>query len=385
MHRRDVLKTVGLMLLPVGSLGLALAAAPDARYRTVLVLVELKGGNDGLNTLVPYADAAYLRLRPRLAVPRDEVIQLDERVGLHPALEALHPLWQAQELAIVQGVGYPEPNLSHFRSIEIWDTASAAQEYLTEGWLTRLLRVNPAPRTFAADGVVVGSPELGPLAGGGIRAIALANTEQFLRQARLAEDAGSRPANGALAHLLRVERDILRAADGLGGGVVRSEFPRGAFGNALRTAAQVIAGKAGVAVVRVTHGGYDTHSNQPATHRRLLAELAEGLVAFRAAMREIGRWDDTVLMTYSEFGRRAQENGSLGTDHGTANVHFVLGGRVRGGLYGRLPSLTRLEGGNLVHTVDFRSLYATVIERVWGLDSRPVLGARFAPLDLLRA
>jgi uncharacterized protein (DUF1501 family) len=385
MQRRDFLKAVGLVPLAAGLPNLAFAAAPGGNYRNLLVLIELKGGNDGLNTVVPYADPAYYDLRPRLGIPREQVIQLDSQVGLHPALQPLMSLWQARELAVVQGVGYPDPNLSHFRSIEIWDTASRSNEYLSEGWLTRAFQANPVPRSFAADGVVLGSQDLGPLAGTGARALALANTEQFLRQARLADDATTTSSNPALAHILKVEDDIVQAAAGLASNqLLRTAFPKGQLGNALNTAAQVISGNGGVAVVRVTHNGFDTHNGQPGVHQRLLKELAEGLVAFKAALQEIGRWDSTLIITYAEFGRRAQENGSLGTDHGTANTHFVLGGSVRGGLYGQAPSLTRLEGGNLVHAVDFRSLYATVIEKWWGVNSTGVLNGRFAQVNLLR-
>jgi len=146
----------------------------------------------------------------------------------------------------------------------------------------------------------------------------------------------------------------------------------------------VVAGKAGVAVVRVTHNGFDTHQGQAFVQQRLLKELAEGLASFQTALQEINRWDNTLIITYAEFGRRAQENGSKGTDHGTANAHFVLGGRVKGGLHGQAPSLSRLEGGNLVHSVDFRSLYATVIENWWGIEAKPVLGSKYPTLDLIR-
>jgi uncharacterized protein (DUF1501 family) len=384
MRRRDFLRALGLLPLATALPDLAFASAP-AGYQNLLVLIELKGGNDGLNTVVPYADPAYYRLRPRLGIRREAVLQLDQYVGLHPALQPLLALWQERELAVVQGLGYPQPNLSHFRSIEIWDTASASGEYLSDGWLARAFQANPAPKSFAADGVVIGSQELGPLSGAGARAIALANTDQFLRQARLAEGAAAKPKNAALAHILKVEGDIAQAASGLAGNrELRAPFPAGQFGNALRTAAQVIAGKAGVAVVRVTHNGFDTHNNQANVQQRLLKELAEGLAAFKSAMQEIGRWDSTLVMTYAEFGRRAEENGSQGTDHGTASAHFVLGGRVKGGLHGKAPSLTHLEGGNLVYTVDFRSLYATVIEKWWGASSSGVLNGRFGVLDLLR-
>jgi uncharacterized protein (DUF1501 family) len=359
--------------------------APAARYANLLVLVELKGANDGLNTVVPHSDPSYYALRPRIAVKREEVLRLDERFGLHPSLAPLVPLWEARELAIVHGLGYADPNLSHFRSIEIWDTAARSDEYLPDGWLVRAFRAVPVPPAFAADGVAIGSNDFGPLAGGGARTIALANTEQFARQARLAQPAAA-SGNAALAHILKVESDVVQAASGLTGSVsLRTAFPQGAFGNAVRTAVQVIASPTGVAVVRLTLNGFDTHQNQPVQHANLLKQLAEGLAALKSALVELGRWDSTLVLTYSEFGRRAQENGSNGTDHGTANVHFALGGRVAGGFHGAAPRLDRLEGGNLVHTVDFRALYATVLERWWGISSAAVLGGRFATLDLLRA
>lgn len=385
MQRRDFLCALGLVPLVSALPNLAFAAMPNANYRNLLLLVELKGGNDGLNTLVPYADANYYRLRPRIAIRRDEVLQLDERLGLHPSMQALMPLWQNRELAIVQGVGYPQPNLSHFRSIEIWESASQSSEYLADGWLTRAFKANPVPASFAADGVVIGAQDMGPLGGTGARAVAINNTQQFMRQARFAGDATSKPNNAALAHILKVEGDIVQAASGLSGEhAFKAEFPKGQFGNALKTAASVVAGKSGVAVVRVTLNGFDTHNGQPGTQQRLLKELAEGLATFKSAMQEIGHWDNTLIMTYAEFGRRPQENGSMGTDHGTANAHFVLGGKVRGGLYGQTPSLSQLDGGNLLHGVDFRSLYATVIQSWWGQDARGILNGKFPALDLLR-
>ena len=353
-------------------------------FRRLLILIELKGGNDGLNTVVPYADPRYYDLRPRIAVRRDEVLQLDAHTGLHPALKPLMPLWQDGQLAIVQGLGYPVPNLSHFRSIEIWDTASQSDQYLGEGWLARAFAANPVPKEFAADGVSVGGADLGPLAGTGARAIALNDPESFLRQARLANPAGARR-NAALAHILKVESDIVQAANRLGGNTAfRTEFPRGPFGNAVRTAAQLAAGEAGVAAIRLSLGGFDTHQNQPGVHQRLLGELAEGIAALKGALVELGRWDSTLLMTYAEFGRRPQENQSMGTDHGTASAHLVVGGRARGGLYGEAPRLADLEGGNLRHAVDFRCLYATALEGWWGLDGARALGGRFTPLELLK-
>ncbi|MGH8706427.1 MAG: DUF1501 domain-containing protein, partial [Burkholderiales bacterium] len=183
--------------------------------------------------------------------------------------------------------------------------------------------------------------------------------------------------------------DIVRAASHLGSGAqVRVEFSDGGaatpWRNAIRTAAQLAANEAGVAAIRLSLGGFDTHQNQPGLHQRLLGELAEGIAALRGALVPIGRWDSTLVMTYAEFGRRPKENNSMGTDHGTAAAHFVAGGRVRGGLYGQAPRLDDLEGGNLRHAVDFRSLYATALERWWGVQGARTLGARFETLDLIR-
>jgi uncharacterized protein (DUF1501 family) len=386
MDRRDFLRTLGAAgvtaVVPLPALG----QRPGASYDRLLVLVELKGGNDGLNTVVPYADPAYYGLRPALAVPREQVLQLDGRAGLHPALEPFMEAWKNRELAVVQGIGYPGANLSHFRSIEIWETASRSSEYLADGWLTRAFATTPTPRAFAADGVLVGGADLGPFAGAGTRAIALTDTEQFLRQARLAASAGQ-ARNAALNHVLRVEQDIVQAAAGLNRNhAFGVEFPRTAFGNAVRTAAQVIASRAGVAAVKISLGGFDTHRGQLPVHGRLLGTLSEGLMALRSALIELGRWDSTLLMTYAEFGRRPRENMSGGTDHGTANSHFVMGGRVKGGIYGAAPDLAALDGnGNLPFAVDFRDLYATALQRWWGVDASRALGGRYAGLDILRA
>ena len=237
--------------------------------------------------------------------------------------------------------------LSHFRSIEIWDTASRSDQYLREGWLTRAFAQTPVPAGFAADGVVIGSAEMGPLANGA-RAIALVNPAQFVKASRLAKPVSLRERNPELAHILDVENDIVKAADRLrpaqGQAQLKTVFPGGAFGSSIKTAMQVVAaGEApkkvssgnapqeqpkrgqGVAVIRLTLNGFDTHQNQPGQQAALLKQLAEGLMSMKSALVELGRWDDTLVMTYAEFGRRPRENQSNGTDHGTVAPHFVHG------------------------------------------------------------
>ena len=393
MNRRHFLTTsLGAMgSLPLtGTLnGVAWAATSPAAaatpYTNLLLLIELKGANDGLNTVIPYANPLYAQLRPRLAIPRDQVLQLTGQEGLHPALQPLLALWQNKELAIVQGLGYPNPNLSHFRSIEIWDTASKSEEYLDAGWLARVFAQTPAPRQFAADGVVVGSSDMGPLSGQGVRTIALADTAQFLRNAKLAQP-GSDERNAALKHILAVENEIVHAAAKLNTNrVFETVFPKNGFGNQVRTAAQLVASNAGMATIRLTLSGFDTHAGQSGTQANLLKELAEGISALKSALLELNRWDSTLVMTYAEFGRRPKENQSGGTDHGTANAHFVTGGKVVGGIYGQAPQLNRLDGnGNLPFAVDFRSMYATVIDKWWGLESSKILQGKFASLEFVK-
>jgi uncharacterized protein (DUF1501 family) len=384
MNRRDFLNSVGAASVAALVPRLAVAGR-NADYSNLFILVELKGGNDGLNTVIPYSASEYYSLRPRLAIPREQVLQLDAKTGLHPSLQPLLTMWEAGELAVVQGLGYPDANLSHFRSIEIWDTAANSGEYLAEGWLARAFAQSPPPRSFAADAIVVGGAGLGPMAGAGTRAIALTNTEQFVRQAKLAAP-NVQARTGALRHILKVEADVVQAAARMAGEhAFQTEFPRTPFGNAVRTAAQVVATEARVAAIKLALNGFDTHSAQAGTQARLLKDLADGLVALKSALVETRRWQSSVVMTYSEFGRRPRENQSGGTDHGSSNAQFMVGGKVKGGIYGDAPALNRLDGnGNLAHAVDFRQLYATVLGRWWGADSAAALHGRYPTLDLIR-
>jgi uncharacterized protein (DUF1501 family) len=351
----------------------------------LLVLVELRGGNDGLNTVVPVDDGVYHDLRPRLALKADVVVRLANGPALHPSLAPLMPLWDAGEMAVLQGVGYPQPNLSHFRSIEIWDTAADSEQILHTGWLTRAVQARPTEfARYGVDGVVVGAADLGPLAGGA-RALALNDPARFAAQARPAAGEAT-AARGALAHVLRVEADIARAVTSIRADTsFTTAFPRGPAGQAVRHAA-AIAATGQVPVLRLALPGFDTHQGQPQVHAALLRVVADGIVALRAALVERGVWRRTVVLTYSEFGRRPRENRTNGTDHGTASTLFAFGPRVRGGVHGEAPALHRLDdNGNLRHTVDFRRVYAEILESLWQVSAERVLGRRYEPLGFVRA
>ncbi|HNG52283.1 MAG TPA: DUF1501 domain-containing protein [Nitrospira sp.] len=397
IHRRTFLEAAMalplLWLRPGWSSPLRAADTSDFSERShkrerILLLVELQGGNDGLNTVIPYDDVAYYRARPQLAIPRDQVRQLTPKLGLHPALSPLMPLWERKELAWLQGVGYPKPNRSHFRSIEIWDTASDSEEVRDKGWLSGLFAQYPLPAGFTAEGVLLGKGDAGPLSGGTTRTMALHDPAQLFRQAGALKPLSASTTNRALAHILEVRREISQAAIDVQQRVQEAppfamDFPTHKFGKQLEVAARLIAAKLPVAVIKVTHGSFDTHAGQLSTHHRLLEELTQGLMAFRAAMEQRGLWSQVLVMTYSEFGRRVGENASHGTDHGTAAPHLFMGGRVRGGLYGAPCSLTDLEGGDLKYTLDYRSLYATVIEQWWGLPAVSFGGGRYPVVDCL--
>ncbi len=381
LQRRELLKAAGMLPLVLlrpqwlDRIWPAHAKEPPVGRRDserILVLVELHGGNDGLNSVVPFDDGAYYRARPQLAIPRAQVSQLTPKFGFHPALTPLMSLWEGKELALVSGAGYSSPNRSHFRSIEIWETASDSEELVEQGWLSTLFHQFPLPPTFTAEGILLGKGDAGPLSGGRTRAISLHDPDQFLRQAGSRKPVPHQTTNRALMYILTVQRDLSGAAADLHGRIEQGtqlgvDFPATRIGKQLEVAAKLIAAHVPVAVIKVTQGSFDTHAGQLAAHHRLLDELAQALTAFRLALQRQGAWNDVLVMTYSEFGRRVGENASHGTDHGTAAPHLLMGGRVKGGLYGPPPSLTDLQNGDLKHTIDYRSLYATVIEKWWSL------------------
>jgi uncharacterized protein (DUF1501 family) len=368
------------------AVGPDLAASPAQRS---LVLVELNGGNDGLNTVIPYADETYAKLRPRMGIDRNDVRRLNESIGLHPGLAPLMTAWDKREFAVVTGVGYDDPNRSHFRSIDIWDTASDGRELLADGWIARALSDDSMRARRSAEGIVFGRPSVGPLVGSNARAIVMESPQNFANQARRVVAPNGRVPNPALAHVVRTQSDVRAAGEALTDTMGRNkvtmltEFPKTGIGGQFSNAARLIAMNADAPVIKLSQGGYDNHTFQRATHDRLMAELGEALSAFRAAMIEQGKWDRVMVMTYSEFGRRPRENSAQGTDHGTAAPLFVMGGRVKGGLYGRQPSLDDLAEGDLKHHVDFRSVYATVLRRWWNLDATATLGRRFSEVGFV--
>lgn len=348
----------------------------------ILILVEMQGGNDGLNTLVPYADPLYRQLRPRIALAREQVIQLDERLGLHPALEPLLPLWRIGRMAAVAGLGYAGANRSHFMGIAEWDTARAIDvNGAGIGWVTRAL--DHIGARGPSDGVVLGRPHLGPL-DGSPRTLMVDDPLRVARAGRAIPLPGGIGPTPQLQHVLAVQQSLRQAGDALAERLATVELPAvefsaSRFGDQMRAALRLILSGAPVRAIKVSIGSFDTHAIQPGIHNLLLGILARDLANFAGVLMARGAWERVMILTYSEFGRRAHENTAGGTDHGLAAAQFALGGGVRGGLYGVQPRLDDLDDGDVKYTTDFRAYYATALEW-WGCAPGPVLGPGHLPL-----
>ncbi|HET9580459.1 MAG TPA: DUF1501 domain-containing protein [Gemmatimonadales bacterium] len=377
----------------------ALAAAPVAIHaprlfaesapRRLFVMVYLYGGNDGYNTWVPYTDETYYRVRPNIAVARDSVLKVTGTHGFHPSLASLVPAWEAQELALVQGVGYAEVTQQHYRDEEIAFTGCDG-EILGDGWVTRALagkrRGAQAPDAFALDMLDTRQADpMGPFRGERLGVVEIHHPGEFLEKRDFRQCVTT--VNTPGAHRLAQLKPAAAVA-------LKTQFPDDPFGRAMRAAVELAAREPEVPVIHVTlngldddkHHSVDCHWEQVKYHGDALRRLAEGLAALRAGLVETGRWNDTLVATYDEFGRSPMENEDRGTHHGLANTHFVMGGRVRGGLHGEAPKVQRLYPiGGVAPAIDTRRVWATVVERWWGGRGESVFGPGYRPLDLLRA
>lgn len=377
-------------------------AAAGGSDRRALVIVQLGGGNDGLNTLVPYADGSYFDSRGKLAITPETALPLNDRIALNPALAGMRDLYDRGDLAIVEGVGYPDPNRSHFRSMEIWHTASTENSVST-GWLGRLLDVTAGDHDSRWRAANVGASAPLALTAGDSFVPSLESVPAYvlqgdrrLRGSREAEQrltdwvhiyAQQAAAGGRLALISETGLDAYHSTVDLGE-EVDDYVPQVAYsdsplGKALLTCAQLIGSSIGTNVCYVTTGGFDSHAAQDRSHPRLLSGISDALVAFQDDLRAQGSERDVATFVWTEFGRRVRANGSSGTDHGTASPAFLLGGAVNGGLYGEPSSLDRLDdNGDLRYTTDFRSIYSSVIEQWLGADPVGVLGDRYPQLPL---
>ncbi len=377
-------------------------AADVAKAGRILVLVELAGGNDGLNTVIPYSDPEYHKARPGIGIGKGEVLRIDEHLGLHPQMGGFKELYDAGRLAILQGVGYPQPNRSHSRSMDIWQSASMDTGRVGTGWIGRVLDRTAEDHEGQVPAMAIGTERL-PLALVGekvnvptiqsledyrLRLGAAPEVDRQLRRELIAELADHRGVSGSdLDFLRRTACIALASADKLQriASARRRDaaYPGNGLGQQLEIVAQLIAGELETHIYYLSMGGFDTHSLQVGAHQALLAELSSAVRAFYRDLDGQGLADRVLLVTYSEFGRRVQENGSLGTDHGAAGPMFAVVPSGKGGLHGEHPSLTDLDSGDLKFHTDFRSVYATILERWLELPAAAVLGGEYPLLGFV--
>ena len=377
------------------------AGKPDPDGR-ILVLVQLAGGNDGLNTIVPFDNDEYRRERPSLALGKGAVLRLNDELGLHPSMGGFKELHEDGALAVVQGVGYPNPNRSHFRSMDIWHTARPKVEDKRDGWLGRSFDANAGQAEGKVPAIALGTGRL-PLALVSTRVTipTIQSLKDYqlqmggghagnLRQRRqLMRELANQPATGEaeLDFLRRTSVTALDTATRLkkvaGGYQSIGNYPQNGLGQQLKTVAQLIQADLGTRVYFVTLGGFDTHADQLGAHTALVTELSTALRAFYNDLKGHGLSQRVLTATFSEFGRRVKENGSLGTDHGVAGPMFLIGDAVKRGIHGAHPSLTDLDQGDLKHHTDFRRVYATLLEKWLGWPAKSALGDAFKPLNLV--
>ncbi|PYL00371.1 MAG: hypothetical protein DME19_05290 [Verrucomicrobia bacterium] len=389
----------------------------------IVVILQMAGGNDGLNTVVPFANDHYFRARPRLAHKPGAILKLNDQIGLHPGLTGVKSLFDQGHVSIVQGVGYPNPNRSHFRSTEIWQTASDSNKVEKYGWLGRYFD-NCCAGADPTVGVNIGRQMPQAFAAKHPTGISLDNPENY-RLAGVDPAGGKDPTGQSLREMNRPEMDTDPGADINSGGTIgavagkaraagsvldylertaldaqvssdrireitkrvtnQATYPASQLGNGLKLIARLIGGGLPTRIFYVSQGGYDTHTNQAGPQARLLQDLGDSAKAFVDDLKAQGNFERVLLMTFSEFGRRAAENASGGTDHGAAAPMFVVGPKVKAGLLGRYPSLAPedLFNGDLKYNLDFRSVYSAVLQQWLKTRSEPILGRKFEPLQLV--
>jgi uncharacterized protein (DUF1501 family) len=377
-----------------------LSGSPGAKD-SILVVVQLTGGNDGLNTVIPFKDPEYAKLRPTIKIPESDVKKLTDSIGLHPAMNDLMKMHESNELCVVQGVGYPNPNQSHFRSMDIWQAASMADN-LSEGWIGKALRGMQSPAfhvsyanesaPLALAGAPARVPSILSLEDFQLKVAAASQSDKQQQKAIIEGVSAGSTKDGMLDFVQRTAVNTYassRRLQEIGKNYQpKVPYPQTSLANRLKLAAQLIDADLGSRVFYVSIDGFDTHAGQGGAngpHANLWREVSGAIAAFYQDVAARGHKERVCVMTFSEFGRRARENGSKGTDHGSAAPMILVGGKVKAGIVGDHPSLTNLPQGNLQHAIDFRSVYAAILDKWLGVSSKDVLGGDFAALDVFKS
>jgi uncharacterized protein (DUF1501 family) len=396
MKRRDFLKISGLtgstLLVPGFLKAFEGQLAKFTGKR--LVIVQLSGGNDGLNTLIPFTNDNYYKLRPKLGITQDKVLKINDTAGFNPSMDGFRKLYDEGLMSIFNAVGYPNPDRSHFRSMDIWHTASNADEYLNTGWIGRLLDANCPGSENAWHALEV--DDTLSLAMKGLQKSGFAvkdpqRLQQITRDPFLAEiekNGMASESTGELSFLYKTLAQTTSSANYIAekAGIKTSStvYPQHELGNSLKQIAELISAGMESGVYYTSISGFDTHVRQAESQNRLLGVVSDSIYAFTKDLREANEFNDTLVVVFSEFGRRVKQNASNGTDHGTANNLYVIGGSLKKpGMQNGLVSLTDLDDGDLKHTLDFRKVYATLLNKGIGFNHEQVLGRKFDLLDFI--
>lgn len=393
--RRDFLKqsalaTAGTLLIP--SFLKSFDGRPIPLDHKKLVVIQLSGGNDGLNTIIPYRNDLYYQLRPKLAIKETEVLKASDELAFHPALAKLNGLYDKGYLGIINNVGYPNPDRSHFRSMDIWQTAADSDEYLQTGWLGRYLDAQCTNCSTGYHAIEIDDVLGLALKGEQQKGMALRNPKKLhdALKGNLFRELSQQKTDDepAVSYLYKTLAETVSSADYIYSKAdIRKStttYPETDFANRLKTIAQLINSGIDTRVYYASLTGFDTHVNQATSHERLLRTYSEAMDAFVIDLEQANSFDSALIMTFSEFGRRVSQNASGGTDHGTANNLFLIGKSLKQkGFINETPDLRKLDQGDLIHTVDFRSVYATLLDRWLGANANAVLGDQFVRLGFI--
>ncbi|WP_019989270.1 DUF1501 domain-containing protein [Rudanella lutea] len=403
--QKSALTTAGSLLIPnfLKAYELDRMGLPPTGQK-IVVVVQLSGGNDGLNTVVPYRNDIYYRERPTIAIRPEKVLTLTDELGLNPALEALRPLYDDGQMTLINNVGYPNPDRSHFRSMDIWHTASDSNQYVNTGWVGRYLDAQCKGAPSARAGVPYRALEVDDtlslsMKGETVNGLAVLDPKKLYNQTRSGLVKGLStttpapvPEHDQVAYLYKTLAETVSSAEHVYDKAKTVStpklYPASELGSRLKTVSELIQSGLETSVYYVSIGSFDTHINQPGQQERLLRQYAEAVRAFMDDMKRAGRTQDVLLMTFSEFGRRVKQNASNGTDHGTASNVLLFGGNGAGPAAGSrvinaAPNLTDLDEGDLKYTVDFRSIYATLLRDWLKTDDEAILGRRFDRLPIV--
>ena len=360
-----------------------------------LVIVQLSGGNDGLNTVIPYRNDVYYSSRRGLSLGESEILKIDDELGFNSSMEKFKELYDSGRLSVINSVGYPNPDRSHFRSMDIWQSASGSDEYVTTGWVGRYLDSDCEKCGSPYNAIEVNDTLSLALKGNTKNGIAVEDPGRFFLSS--SEDFFTRLSDiykndlhgdGNVEYLYKTVVEATSSAEYVykTSKIYNSSesYPNGQFGRNLKTIAELIISGIDTSVFYVDLGGFDTHANQKGRQNNLLKQLSDGLYSFTEDLRKNDRLNEVMVLTFSEFGRRVSQNASGGTDHGTANNVFLINGELSNpGFYNEAPDLTDLDNGDLKYRVDFRSIYSTMLGRWLGAEDEAILGGKFEYLNIV--